>query len=68
MHNMVVSCSVVAYLSANVSAVVKVRLFQIAPSRAHLVFYGIPFILWGYLILLGCKIMEVMRQFDEWAA
>ena len=68
MHNLVVSCLVVAYLSANVYAVVKVRLSKIAPSRAHLVLYGIPFILWGSLILLGCKLMEVQRRFDEWAA
>jgi NAD(P)-dependent dehydrogenase (short-subunit alcohol dehydrogenase family) len=29
---------------------------------------GVPFILWGSLILLGCKLMQIMRRFDEWAA
>ncbi len=44
------------------------RVFELVHSRKHLLFYGLPFILWGSLILLGCKLMEVMRRFDEWAA
>jgi len=68
MHNLVVSCLVVAYLSANVYAIVKVRVFELASSRKHLLLYGVPFILWGSLILLGCWLMESMRRFDEWAA
>ena len=68
MHNLVVSCLVAAYLAANVYAIVKVRVFELAPSRKHLILYGVPFILWGSLILLGCKLMEIMRRFDEWAA
>jgi len=47
---------------------VKVRVFELARSRKHLNLYGVPFILWGSLILLGCKLMEIMRRFDEWAA
>src|SRR5271169_5115627 len=68
MHNLVVSCVVVVYLSANVYAIVKVRVFELARSRKHLLLYGVPFILWGALILLGCKLMEIMRRFDKWAA
>ena len=68
MHSLVISCFVVAYLSANVYAIVKVRVFELAGSRKHLLLYGVPFILWGSLILLGCKLMEVQRRFDEWAA
>ena len=68
MRNLVVSCLAVAYLSANVYAIVKLRVFESARSRTHLLPYGIPFILWGSLILLGCKLIEVMRRFDEWAA
>jgi hypothetical protein len=68
MHNLVVSCLVVAYISANVYAIVKVRVFGLARSRKHLLLYGFPFILWGSLILLAGKLMEIMRQFDEWAA
>ena len=68
MHCLVVSYSVVAYLSANVYAIVKVRAFELARSRKHLLLYGIPFLLWGSLILLGCKLMEIMRRFEEWAA
>jgi hypothetical protein len=68
MHNLVVSCLVVAYLSANVYAIVKMRAFELARSRKHLLLYGVPFMLWGSLILLGCKLMEILRRFDEWAA
>jgi hypothetical protein len=68
MHNLVVSCLVVAYLSANVYAMVKLRVFELPRSRKHLLLYGVPFILWGSLILLGRKLMEIMRRFDEWAA
>ncbi len=68
MHILVGSCLAVAYLSANVYAIVKVRVFELARSRKHLLLYGIPFILWGSLILLGCKLMEIMRRFDDWIA
>jgi hypothetical protein len=47
---------------------VKLRVFELARSRKHLLLYGVPFILWGSLILLGCKLMEIVRRFDEWAA
>jgi hypothetical protein len=68
MHNLVVSCLAVAYLSANVYAIVKFRVFELARSRKHLLLYGVPFILWGSLILLECELIEIMRRFDEWAA
>ena len=68
LHNLVMSCLAVAYLSANVYAIVKMRVFGLARSHKHVLLYGVPFILWGSLILLGCKLMEMMRRFDEWAA
>ena len=68
LHNLLMSCLAVAYLSANVYAIVKMRVFESARSRKHLLLYGVPFILCGSLILLGCKLVEIMRQFDEWAA
>jgi hypothetical protein len=68
MHNVVVSFFAVAYLAANVYAIVKVGVFELARSRKHLLFYVIPFILWGSVILMECKLMEIMRRFDEWAA
>ena len=67
-HNLVVSCLVAAYLAANVYAIMKVRVFELARSRKHLILYGVPFILWGSVILLGFWLMEIMRRFDEWAA
>ena len=57
-HNLVVSCVVAAYLAANVYAIVKVRVFELARSRKHLVLYGVPFILCGSVILLGCWLRE----------
>ncbi len=68
MNNLVVSCLAVAYLAANVYAIVKVRVFELARSRKHLILYGVPFILCGSIILLGCWLMDIMRRFDEWAA
>jgi hypothetical protein len=68
MHNLVVGSLAVAYLSANGYAIVKVRMFELARSRKHPLLYGVPFLFWGSLILLGCKLMEIMRRFDEWAA
>ena len=68
MHNLVVSSLAVACLSANVYAIVKMRVFELVRSRKHVLLYGVPFILWGSLILLGCKLMEIMRRFDEWPA
>lgn len=67
LHNLVVSCLAGAYLSANLYAVVKMRVFGLARSRKHLLFYGVPFIFWGSVILLGCELMGIMRRFDEWA-
>ncbi|AXC11163.1 hypothetical protein ACPOL_1821 [Acidisarcina polymorpha] len=68
MYYFVVTCLVVTYLSANVYAIVKVRVFELARSRKDLLLYGVPFLLWGSLILLGCKLMEIMHRFEKWAA
>ena len=68
MQKLAGSCLAVAYFSANVYAIVNVRLLELTRSRKHLLLYGVPFLLWGSLILLGCKLMEVKRRFDEWAA
>jgi hypothetical protein len=68
MHSLVTGCLIVAYFLANVYASVKMRVFELARSRKHLFLYGVPSILWGAFILPGCKLMEIMRRFDEWAA
>jgi hypothetical protein len=68
MHNLVASCLAVAYLAANVYAIVKVGAFELGRSRKHLLLYSVPFILWGSPIVMGYKLMEIMRPFDEWAA
>lgn len=66
MHNLVVSCLVVAYLAANLYAIVKMRVFDLVRSRKYILLYGAPLILWGSVILLGCGLMEILRRFDEW--
>ena len=68
MHNLVVSCLVVAYLSANAYVIVKLRVFELARSPKYLILYGLPFLLWGSLILLGCKVVEIVLRFDEGTA
>jgi hypothetical protein len=68
MHNLVATVLAVAYLAANVYAIVNIGVFESALSRKHLLLYGVPFILWGSLILLGGKLMETLRRFDEWAS
>jgi hypothetical protein len=68
MNNLVMSCLAVAYLLANVYAIMKMQTFELVRSRKHLLLCGVPFILWGSAILMGCKLMEMMRRFDEWAA
>ncbi len=68
MHNFVVSCAAVAYLGANAYAIVKVGAIRSAGSRKRLLLYGVPFILWGAVIVMGLKLMEMMSRFDEWAA
>jgi hypothetical protein len=68
MHKLVVSFLAVGYLATNAYAIVKVGVFELARSRKHLLLYGVPFMLWGSVILTGCKLMEIMRRFDEWAA
>ena len=68
MPSLVATVVAVAYLAANVYAIAKVGVSELARSRTHLLLHGVPFILWGSLILSGCKLMEMMRRFDEWAA
>ena len=64
LHNLVMTCLAIAFLSANVYAIVKVRVFDLVRSRRQLILYVVPFILWGSLILLGCNLMEILRRFD----
>ena len=66
MPNWEVSSLTIAYLSANVYAIAKMRAFELARSRKHRMLYAAPLLLWGSLILLGCKLMEIMHRFDEW--
>ena len=65
MHPLAVSCFAVAYLSANVYAIVTMHIAVLARSPRRLLLYGVPFLLWGSLILLGCKLMELLCRFEE---
>lgn len=68
LRSLATSCLAAAYLSANVYAIVKMPVSDLARSRKHLLLYVVPFLLWGSLILLGCKLTEILRRFDEWEA
>ena len=68
LHDLLPICLAVAYLSANVLVIVKKRVLDLARSGQHLLLDGIPFLLWGSFILLGCRLTEMIRRFDEWAA
>jgi hypothetical protein len=37
----------------------------LAQSRARLALYGIAFLLWGSLIVLGIELMELARRLDD---
>lgn len=50
LHHLVVSCLAVAYLSVNVYAIKKVRVFESVCSRRRLLLYLVPFILGGSVI------------------
>jgi hypothetical protein len=66
MHSLV-AIVLAVYLAANVYTIVKAGVFKSDRSGKHLLLYGVPFLLWGSLILLGCKLMGILRRFDEWA-
>ena len=68
MHNLLVSYLVVACLAANLYAIVTMRVYDLACSRKHFLLYGVAFNLWGSLILLGCKLIEMMERLDQEAA
>ena len=53
MHNLVVSGLVAAYFAANVYAIVKVRVFELARSRKHLILYGVLIHIVGLCHLVG---------------
>jgi hypothetical protein len=42
LHNLVMICLAVAYLSAKVYAIVKMRAFELARSHKHLLLYAVP--------------------------
>jgi hypothetical protein len=58
MHTQLVSCLAAAYFATNIYAIVKVR-FELARSPKHVLLYGVPFLFWGSLVLVGCKLMEM---------
>jgi hypothetical protein len=68
LHNLVMSCLAVAYLSANVYAIVKMRVFELARSRKASPNLWRPLHIVGLCHPVGMlAFMEMMRRFDEWA-
>jgi hypothetical protein len=64
-HNVLLICLLIGYATVNVLAALRSRAFLLAQSRARLALYGIAFLLWGSLIVLGIELRELMRRMDD---
>ena len=68
-HSLVVITLLLAYLAVNVLLAVRVRVFTMARSRKlALVIYSVAFLVWGSFIMLGVRMIEIMRRFYDEAA
>jgi hypothetical protein len=64
-HNVLLICLLIGYVAVNVFAAFRSRGFLLAQSRARLAVYGIAFLLWDSLIVLGIELMELVRRLDD---
>jgi hypothetical protein len=65
LHDLLLICLLIGYVAVNVFAAFRSRGFLLAQSRARLAVYGTAFLLWGSLIELGFKLMELLRRLDD---
>ena len=64
-HNVLLICLLTGYVTVNAVTALRSRTFLLAQSRARLALYGIAFLLWGSLIVLGIELMELMRRLND---
>ena len=64
-HNVLLICLLIGYATVNAITALRSRAFLLAQSRARLALYGIAFLLWGSLIVLGIELMDLMRRMDD---
>jgi len=64
-HNVLLICLLTGYAAVNVITALRSRVFLLAQSRARLALYGIAFLLWGSLIVLGIELMVLVRRLDD---
>jgi hypothetical protein len=64
-HNVLLICLLTGYAAVNVITALRSRVFLLAQSRARLALYGIAFLLWGSLIVVGIEFMELVRRLDD---
>jgi len=64
-HNVLLIFLVTVYVAANAITALRSRIFLLAQSRARLALYGIAFLLWGSLIVVGIEFIEFVRRLDS---
>ena len=64
-HSLVLITLILAYFAVNVLFAVRVRVFTIGSGKLALVIYSVAFLVWGSFIMLGVRMIEIMRRLDE---
>jgi len=64
-HSLVLITLLLAYFAVNVWFAVRVRVFTIGASKLALVIYSVAFLVWGSFIMLGIRMIEIMRRLDD---
>ena len=67
-HSLVFITLLLAYFAVNVLFAVRVRVFAIRSRKLALVIYSVAFLVWGSFIMLGLRMIEIMRRLDDEAA
>ena len=64
-HDVLLICLLTGYAAVNIITALSSRVFLLAQSRARLALYATAFLLWGSLIILGIKLMELVSRLDD---
>ena len=64
-HSLVLVTLLLAYFAVNVLFAIRVRVFTIGSSKLALVIYSVAFLVWGSFIMLGVRMIEIMRRLDD---
>jgi hypothetical protein len=64
-HSLVLITLLLAYFAVNVWFAVRIRVFTITSRKLALVIYSVAFLVWGSSIMLGLRMIEIMRRLDD---